>query len=53
MLPKRGERFPNRDGKGSAGLSYPRATSTSHLMCDFHVPEVKADVPKPIAQFGF
>lgn len=25
MLPKTGKRFPNRDGKGGTGLSYPRA----------------------------
>ena len=29
MLPKMGKRFPNRDGKGSAGLSYPRAIAAA------------------------
>jgi EAL domain-containing protein (putative c-di-GMP-specific phosphodiesterase class I) len=29
MLPKKGKRFPNRDGKGSAGLSYPRAIAAA------------------------
>lgn len=29
MLPKMGKRFPNRDGKGSAGLSYPRAITAA------------------------
>lgn len=29
MLPKMGKRFPNRDGNGSAGLSYPRAIAAA------------------------
>src|SRR3981189_1752331 len=29
MLPKKGKRFPNGDGKGSAGLSYPRAIAAA------------------------
>jgi hypothetical protein len=29
MLPKMGKRFPNRDGKGSAGLSYSRAIAAA------------------------
>src|SRR5258708_2148041 len=29
MLPKMGKRFPNRDGKGGAGLSYPRAIAAA------------------------
>jgi hypothetical protein len=29
MLPKKGKRFPNRDGKGSVGLSYPRAIAAA------------------------
>ena len=29
MLPKKGKRFPNRDGKGSSGLSYPRAIAAA------------------------
>ena len=29
MLPKMGKRFPNRDGKGSAGLSYPKAIAAA------------------------
>lgn len=29
MLPKTGKRFPNRDGKGGTGLSYPRAIAVA------------------------
>jgi hypothetical protein len=29
MLPKMGKQFPNRDGKGGAGLSYPRAIASA------------------------
>jgi len=29
MLPKKGKRFPNRDGKGGTGLSYPRAIAAA------------------------
>ena len=29
MLPKMGKRFPNRDGKDGAGLSYPRAIAAA------------------------